>query len=135
MIVVTVARKPLSGRTVAENVVEHGTGVINVDGSRIATDDDLARVAFRTGASSVNLQHSAMQLAAGSPLGRWPANLVLSEEAARHLDAVCPHSKQTAQVVTSARGSVYGDLSGSRGVIPYNDEGGPSRYFKIIKEK
>jgi hypothetical protein len=32
-----VARKPLIG-TVAENVLAHGTGALNIDGCRIGTD-------------------------------------------------------------------------------------------------
>ncbi len=44
---ITVARKPLDG-TVAENVLTHGTGGINVDGCRVGRDAD----------------------------GRWPANLI-----------------------------------------------------------
>jgi len=74
---ITVARKPLIG-TVAENVLEHGTGAINVDGCRVP------------GA----LQNS----------GRWPANLIhdgseevteLLNDAARFFkccpsDSVCP---------------------------------------------
>jgi hypothetical protein len=35
---ITVARKPLIG-TVAENVLAHGTGALNVDGCRVGTDD------------------------------------------------------------------------------------------------
>ena len=46
---VTVARKPLSGN-IAANVLEYGTGALNIDGSRI-----------------------------GGPSGRWPANVVLDE--------------------------------------------------------
>ena len=47
---VTVARKPLTG-TVADNVLAHGTGGINIDGCRVTTDD-------------------------ASNRGRWPANLI-----------------------------------------------------------
>ena len=46
---ITVARKPLTG-TVAENVLKHGTGGINIDGCRVTGN--------------------------GSELGRWPANLI-----------------------------------------------------------
>ena len=37
---IVVARKPLAG-TVAQNVLTHGTGAINVDACRIVTGDDL----------------------------------------------------------------------------------------------
>ena len=43
---ITVARKPFKG-TVANNVLEHGTGAINIDGCRVGDD-----------------------------IGRWPANLI-----------------------------------------------------------
>jgi hypothetical protein len=36
---ITMARKPLVG-TVAENVLEHGTGALNVDGCRVVRDTD-----------------------------------------------------------------------------------------------
>jgi len=36
---ITVARKPLSEKTVAENVLKWGTGGINIDGCRIGTED------------------------------------------------------------------------------------------------
>ena len=35
---IVMARKPLSEKTVAKNVLEHGTGVINIDGSRIGNE-------------------------------------------------------------------------------------------------
>jgi DNA modification methylase len=46
---IVVARKPLRG-TVAQNVLAHGTGAINVDGCRVGTE--------------------------GDTLGRWPANVI-----------------------------------------------------------
>jgi site-specific DNA-methyltransferase (adenine-specific) len=33
------ARKPLSEKTVAENVLKWGTGAINIDGCRVETDE------------------------------------------------------------------------------------------------
>jgi site-specific DNA-methyltransferase (adenine-specific) len=41
---ITVARKPLIG-TVAANVLEHGTGALNVDGCRVAHDEDCRMMA------------------------------------------------------------------------------------------
>jgi len=40
---ITVARKPLSEKTVAANVLKHGTGGINIDGCRVKTDEDQRR--------------------------------------------------------------------------------------------
>jgi len=72
---ITVARKPLIG-TVAENVLQHGTGAINVDGCRVGTEDkiDFERKEngiTQSGWKDVNRnpyeQHSE---------GRWPANFI-----------------------------------------------------------
>ena len=38
---IVLARKPIAEKTVARNVLAHGTGAINVDACRIATDDNL----------------------------------------------------------------------------------------------
>ena len=38
---IVLARKPLAEKTVARNVLAHGTGAINVDACRIATDENL----------------------------------------------------------------------------------------------
>lgn len=84
---IILARKPLSG-TVAENVLAHGTGALNVDGCRLDTPP--RPVGFRYGGSeptgsgvtltgSSRDQSIARDLAnAERGLGRWPANFVLS---------------------------------------------------------
>lgn len=67
------ARKPLVG-TVAANVLEWGTGAINVDGCRVATDDKFGGGAKATSGFVVGYEHDGWT--AGSPQGRWPANLI-----------------------------------------------------------
>ena len=56
---IVMARKPLSEKTVVENVLEWGTGGINIDDSRIGTNEQL---------------------------GRFPANIIFDEEAGKILD-------------------------------------------------
>ena len=154
MITITVARKPLSpGHTVAENVVEHGTGGLNIDASRIACEGGSPsaqrRATYRrTGQMRTegrigtfvrtNLDEWAKPRASDG-LGRWPANLLLSEEAAEALDAVTEPTKSTPTV--GSQKYVFANHKAretSKAVtreVWYADEGGPSRYFKIIKEK
>jgi site-specific DNA-methyltransferase (adenine-specific) len=74
---ITMARKPLTG-TVAANVLEHGTGALNVDGCRVWTDDGQDRSrpprtpnAILGGGKGTNLTASEHNF-----LGRWPANLI-----------------------------------------------------------
>lgn len=84
----TLARKPLSEDSVAENVLKHGVGGINIDGCRVATTDDLAKnyasvrksddtmgergykMGFRQGKDSV------ADATDSTALGRFPANLI-----------------------------------------------------------
>jgi site-specific DNA-methyltransferase (adenine-specific) len=77
-----VARKPLVG-TVAENVLTHGTGAINVDGCRVGTDGGTAKANIRKG--ETNGERAGMSLGenisfrcdiATINAGRWPANLI-----------------------------------------------------------
>jgi len=73
---ITVARKPLTS-TVAANVLQYGTGAINVDGCRVATEDKLAA---GSGGLLSNVRDSKDYPQDNgfeqSPLGRWPANLL-----------------------------------------------------------
>jgi site-specific DNA-methyltransferase (adenine-specific) len=84
---VIVARKPLEG-TVAANVLEHGTGALNVDGCRV-TGEPSPSVERRkhaapgvsvgaTGWTTTARPDSYNDQRAGESLGRWPANLIVS---------------------------------------------------------
>ncbi len=76
---ILLARKPLIG-TVAANVLEHGAGALNIDGTRIGTETITQRQ------KDMSVYHGN-QLAAGKQThmtgvetqttGRWPANVLL----------------------------------------------------------
>ncbi|NMV37225.1 DNA-methyltransferase [Ralstonia insidiosa] len=78
---ICVARKPLQG-TVAENVLQFGTGAINIDGCRVMPTGESRE---RLGEPSQDRRYSdagGTDFAAlpgvrgGDPLGRWPANII-----------------------------------------------------------
>lgn len=76
------SRKPLIG-TVAQNVLEHGTGGINIDECRVGADGGCKHIEGTGGfdAGIVNalgghLNSTRSPSAVG--LGRWPANIILS---------------------------------------------------------
>ena len=79
---ITVSRKPLVG-TVAENVLQHGTGAINVDGGRVGKREKEQFIGAKNG--TVNSYGNYFYEKSGTPLpeGRWPANFIHdgSEEA------------------------------------------------------
>jgi site-specific DNA-methyltransferase (adenine-specific) len=74
---IIVARKPLVG-TVAENVLTHGTGGINVDGCRVGIDGGTAKgnppKAESSGIYGHGINGACDILDIGK--GRWPANLI-----------------------------------------------------------
>ena len=84
---ITVARKPLIG-TVAENVLQHGTGAINVDGGRVGTRTENESGWSKTGSKasenrSMRGSNYEREAKCEAGLGRWPANFIHdgSEEA------------------------------------------------------
>jgi site-specific DNA-methyltransferase (adenine-specific) len=99
---IVVARKPLSEKTVAANVLAHGTGALNIDATRIETEDSL--LGGRSTSGAVKASHDgwnrpfmddaehveAIRDAArdrqGKASGRWPANVILDESQAAALD-------------------------------------------------
>lgn len=74
---ICVARKPLSG-TVAENVLTHGTGALNIDGCRVPTDETLGRpqALSQNGVMSMGLAANGYNGSSDDRGGRWPANFV-----------------------------------------------------------
>lgn len=78
---ITLARKPLIG-TVAANVLEHGTGGLNIDGCRVGRDTDDVSGWSQTGSkTSENRAMSGGNYARDAKPdaeGRWPANLILT---------------------------------------------------------
>ena len=81
---ICMARKPLSEKTVAENVLKWGTGGINVDGCRVGTNDELTHGGplrtnsgdTRSGKALGMFQGGTPNTYKQSPQGRWPANLI-----------------------------------------------------------
>jgi len=74
---ICLARKPLIG-TIVENVLAHGTGALNIDGCRVASDDEITNHG-ETGKSvptSYSLGARKPLQTEGQKLGRWPANVL-----------------------------------------------------------
>jgi len=142
---IVVARKPLSEKTVAENVLKWGTGGINIDGCRIETTDILNGGAYAKngsqrkeiwGEDAGNSWRRDRGLEFRQPQGRFPANVILDEEAGRLLDeqSGTSKSKKSMRGVGYTDSNIYGtgdkDFDTERG---FNDSGGASRFFYCAK--
>ncbi len=87
---IILARKPISEKNIAANVLRWGTGALNIDGCRIETADDLNGGAYAEVGGrlvSPSLSDTGMNVAGKTtgrefvnPPGRWPANLILGCE-------------------------------------------------------
>jgi DNA modification methylase len=70
---ITVARKPLGEKTVAANVLAHGTGALNIDGCRVGTE----KVVTTNGKGFKGSFEGGENNNGGAVHeGRWPANLI-----------------------------------------------------------
>lgn len=144
---IVLARKPLIG-TVAENVLTHGTGALNIQASRIASTDGYekqwdAPISTNISAGSYipDGRKHTVDLSANKTSGRWPANILLDEAAAALLDEQSGVSKSGVAGLHHRDGNanVYGGNSllssktTHRGTTEFGDTGGASRFFYVAK--
>jgi len=107
---ICVARKPLSEKSVAENVLKWGTGGINIDVCRVGTE------LISHGTSKMDIRgklgdfHTRPRIEVEDHIteGRFPANIILDEIAGEMLDAQSGVSKSNCKsgVVEGKEGSV-----------------------------
>ena len=79
-------RKPLSG-TVAQNILDHGCGGLNIDGSRIGSGQP-RKLIIGSGKPTNNTSYNmGGSLAAGyTEQGRFPSNIIIDQVTAQQLD-------------------------------------------------
>jgi site-specific DNA-methyltransferase (adenine-specific) len=154
---IVMARKPFKG-SVADNVLKYGTGGINIDDSRIGNQERTYDLKGGENLNKLSRQgkgdnddatsmgaygHGAKQISIGTKTveGRFPANIILDEEAGRLLD------EQTGQLTSGFMKSgtprqmsenpnvnTYGHWdSDTVRNDTYGDSGGASRFFYCPK--
>ena len=141
-------RKPLSEKTVAKNVLKHGTGGINIDASRVGYQSDLdkaeAKPKGRIHADRGN--HPAWDISKQNlknapdpnPQGRFPANFICSGEAREMLDEQSGDCKSAGKYKDSTLKKDIGlnscfNLGGRRPINFSGETGGASRFFYCAK--
>jgi len=137
---IIVARKPLVG-TVAENVLRHGTGGINVDGCRVAVAVNDHTHGCGLGKSSDGsscvygnwgTQRSPREKQRNQQLGRWPANLI--HDGSEEVVGLFPQTK-TGVCPADGVGGYEGGLRrrDQRPAINGGDSGSAARFFYCAK--
>jgi hypothetical protein len=157
--IINIVRKPLIG-SVCENIALHNIGGINIDDTRIATEDGKPPYEYKNGAGGVyshDYQKNSSKAkewnnfsterdnppVVGSTLGRWGSNVILSESA---VEPISIQGGESASVVRNPTGnSIYSTENTSvvwnsnnvkdTTVRGYSDSGSVVRYFKVVKEK
>ena len=136
---IVLARKPLSEKTIVENVLKWGTGGLNIDASRIGNNPGWT---YPNGAGG-NTFHGQDRInyPIKSTQGRFPANIILNEEAGRLLDeqtgklgnSARPNRLNNKVVTPPFRGFGNERTSLKPSGLEHNDVGGASRFFYCAK--
>lgn len=144
---IVLARKPLIG-TVAENVLEYGTGGLNIDGCRVCDAGPSPSVLRRqnkapgqsigaTGWVTAARPASYNEQRKGELLGRWPANLIHdgSDEVLAHFpDAKGQQGAINGSEPSAKTKNCFGDFAGRTPCKPRKDkEVSAARFFYCAK--
>ena len=140
---ITMARKPLIG-TVAANWKEHGTGALNIDGCRVATDENLNGGAYAKdggraesqslhGGSGMNQPGKTTGREFEQPTGRWPANLI--HDGSEEVVAGFPESKDGVAVrhVSGGKNCHSDAIKPAMPDMGYGGSGSAARFFKTCE--
>ena len=153
MLIITVARKPLSG-TVAANVLRWGTGGLNIDASRVSLhNEDTSRPVLQTQSWKNTSTAGVGSVTDDWKKGRFPANLILChlQGCVGQCQPGCPVralDEQSGVSTASSKlrirepgGTELGQSSGwnphlnrASESIQWGDTGGASRFFKQVQQ-
>jgi DNA modification methylase len=150
---ICMARKPLAEKTVAENCLKYGTGGINIDESRVGTEEIITHLVGGENLNKISRPNAndddkakscgaygigAKQKATGettTTTGRFPANLI--HDNSEEVRECFPESKSSKFPPTNKpifdtsngwnKNSIEGGTGGG-----YEDNGNASRFFKSI---
>lgn len=129
---IALGRKPLAG-TVADNVLKHGTGAINVDGCRVGDEE---RVNPSASSNDIYGQFKGEENGGPAAVGRWPANIIHdgSDEVVAAF-SLAPGQQRAVGPQHGAKESVnvFGDYGPRDDFAPRLDSGSAARFFYSAK--
>ena len=130
------AKKPLDG-TYAANALKHGVSGLNIDGGRIGTEEIEQGRKGRGIANSSSYHNGLNPTEKTLATGRFPANIILDEEAGGLLDEQSGVSNggKTYDYTGNKEYKVEGFIKDNKPNSPSNrgDKGGASRFFYCAK--
>jgi DNA modification methylase len=138
---IVMARKPIEG-TVANNVLKHGVGGINIEASRIASTDGFEKAWDRPISTNISAkgnqyisngaQHT-VDISANKPSGRFPANFI--HDGSEEVLALFPDStsKSGGKSGTNANPMSWTEENKDRDRVGHDDSGSAARFFYCAK--
>ena len=126
------ARKPLEG-TVANNALKYGTGGLNIDGSRVGTEQIEQGREGRQVADSTSYHNGLQPTDRTLATGRFPANLI--HDGSDEVVGLFPNTKGEIHNKQSTGSSMFmGDgVIGSKRGFSVKDSGSAARFFYTAK--
>lgn len=123
---ITVARKPLVG-TIAANVLQHGTGAINVDACRVGTETLPEATA---GQAKIGTFERGVMVTP-ERTGRWPANII--HDGSEEVVSLFPEAGGGFGKRGAARQMDGWGMGGDLETIGFGDSGSAARFFYCAK--
>jgi DNA modification methylase len=136
---ITVARKPISEKSVAENCLRWGTGGINIDGCRVETADNITNhssgsVAAKSKGKYGDSKAQETHQTDGQSLGRFPANLI--HDGSDEVVGLFPDTGKSTGGRIGNKGSMINTMGNNykAGDPGFGDSGSAARYFKVCND-
>ncbi len=125
---IVMARKPLDG-TVAQNVLKHGVGGINIDECRVPAND---KATFPEGDYGESNFRNDIRTSDPNPDGRFPANVI--HDGSDEVVSLFPESKAGEYKGEGTKsGGIWSESTGQPAGREYGDSGSASRFFYTAK--
>jgi DNA modification methylase len=135
------ARKPMSEKTVAENVLKWGVGALNIDGCRVGSSEDIPKRRADKEKYENTIEHNYGSISKRTEFnptqGRFPANII--HDGSEEVESVFPNTKSTTPTEKNKRGGKFPDDNtielGLKEIqrTGFDDSGSASRYFYCAK--
>jgi site-specific DNA-methyltransferase (adenine-specific) len=125
---ICLARKPISEKSIAANVLKWGTGALNIDGCRIEGTKPQVTQGVNSNPTSFNVAKER-RLSGDPSEGRWPANLC--HDGSDEVVAGFPESDSKGGGGSPSTG-YWGNAGGCEGLIR-DDSGSAARFFYCAK--
>lgn len=145
---ITLARKPIAEKTIAKNILAHGTGGLNIDGCRVGLDGvEKHTTNAKSGLGNnvygkfENVQTETLpEIPRYNTQGRFPANLI--HDGSDEVVALFPDSKgqknggsrkRNVKDIEKHWGQDGGGYTQGRSTVFHNDSGSAARFFYCPK--